>query len=994
MSITTSKATASRHDNGTGDLARGRKHLIWKECRLLLPACLGLLSLAAVGMLVVGCFAAQSLNDNSSMFIGLALGGAVMAALVCGAMTFSLERENRTDTFLARLPLSGKKLAGIKLLTAGICFFAFYFTAIVIAEVLFAVFFDGRNLLALSAGQAVLGRSLPIAFLMPVMCFLWSLMFSRYLKKTLNVVLLAATCSVFVPFVLWLICGGFLDIFLDKEAGVLEFCVIFLIQIVLLLVGIFIHSGDWLRSNQVGRSNRSGISESIDGQFKRSFGGPSGSLASLAWQTFRIHWVGCLIAVALGVIYVVVVLPFTDFIAMAFPSLYRNQASEASIHWIELSNDLFAAFLGCGFGLALFASDQSGSSYRFFQQRADYPRRVWLSRVLVLFVVGLWVTLVIAIVNRFAFSAFVSQYQMIAINEAISTSQWYRSASRISMFLPYFLTLTLRSASMYFVVAGVGQLVSIYCRHGILNALIGLVACLGTVLWVRYLNWYQAPVYYFGWPVGIGAFLLSWWYAPSWIRGTKQLPATLIAIAVMASISVSCIFGLRADRLNDYSAQPAFEDLDRLFENPTALRNAGDRRFDLAKEMESSVGEWERACEDFRKNLSPELRDDSDFDNAILKQTPGVNELFDGQRPTFDRITEAVSNPDMRYYFFLPPDAVSAIWARKYRSITALIERFKLYAIQRSDSDLYRRAMMAEITVLMHRPRSLSFHKIREYIWWADQPDRKVSELLNGLNDVELLIQSSFSVENQHWLENRYFLYRRNQETSRLDSEWETERKKRKAQFMILSEWDGWRNFCKGSGLTPDDWTVRSRTSRNAGGVNNAYAPMREGVPMGYQTYFDIYSQERVNLRVLRYLKQRLALAAWKQETGAYPKKLNELVGKYLNEHDELSNSYYPDGFELPAVCETLLDVELADNVSTVESAIPSGTPILLPWVSVPNLKSLFKIVQKNEDGSDIVFESEQILGYFLGGSSIPASGSDGDMVILGTHDGRLFDSQ
>ena len=163
---------------------------------------------------------------------------------------------------------------------------------------------------------------------------------------------------------------------------------------------------------------------------------------------------------------------------------------------------------------------------------------------------------------------------------------------------------------------------------------------------------------------------------------------------------------------------------------------------------------------------------------------------------------------------------------------------------------------------------------------------------------------------------------------------------------------------------------------------------------MGYQTDFDIYSQERVNLRVLRYLKQRLALAAWKQETGAYPKKLNELVGKYLNEHDELSNSYYPDGLDLPAVCETLLDVELADNVSTVESAIPSGTPILLPWVSVPNLKSLFKIVQKNEDGSDIVFESEQILGYFLGGSPIPASGSDGDMVILGMHDGRLFDSQ
>ena len=990
MSTSTSNSTASGSDNWIGVPAVGRKHLIWKEARLLLPACMGLMSLAALGMLAVGCFAAPSITDNGSMFIGLALGSAVMTALVCGAMAFSLEKENRTDTFLSRLPFSSKKLADIKMLTAGICFLVFYLSAIVIAVGLFALFFGGRNLLAVSAGRAVLGPSLPVAFLMPVMSFLWSLMFSRYLKKTLNVVLLAATCTVVVPFILGLIWNTFLNTFLEKEVGVFEISSIFLLQVVLLLAGIVIHSGDWLRPNQSQRSRFKGGGESTVGQFKRTFGSLSGSVASLAWQTLRIHWLGLLISVALGVIYLVVVLPFTDFIAMAFPSLYRNEASEASIYWIELSNDLFAAVIGCGFGLALFASDQSGSSYRFFQQRADYPRRVWLSRVLILVVVGLWVTGVIAIVNRFAFTAFVGQYQMIAVNQSISPSQWYSPVHDISLLLPYFLTLTVRSASMFFVVSAVGQLVSIYCRHGILNALIGLVACVGTIVWVRYLNWYQAPVYYFAWPVGIGALALSWWYAPSWIRGTRQLSATIVAVGVMAVISVGCILGLRADRLNDYLAQPAFNDLDNLFDNPTALRGAGDPRFELANKMESAVGEWERACEEFRQKSSPKLMDDLEFDQALLKQTPAVNELFDSQRPTFDQIVEAVSQPEMRYYFFLPPDAASTIWARKYQSISGLIERFKLHAIRRSDAELYRLALSGEISVLMNRPRSVSFENINEYIRWGDQPDREVGELVSGINEVESLIQSSFSIENEHWLENRYFLYRRNPVTYNLDLAWEPERNKRKAQLEILTQWEGWQNFCKLNGLTADDWTVRRRASRDGREVVYAYAPMREG----YRAYLDHYRQDRNSLQVLRYLKQRLALAAWKQETGSYPTRLGDLVGKYLNDYDGLSNSYYPEGLDLPSVCLPLAVANNANTIYTVKSAIPSNTPFLLPWRAVPNLKSFFKIVQKNKDGSDVVFESDQMLGYFLDGSPIPSLGSDGDMVILGTHDQRLFDSK
>ena len=886
----------------------GQKRLIWKECRLLLPACIGLTLLASLGMLLVGCLATQSITDNGSMFIGLALGGAIMTAMVCGAMTFSPERENRTDTFLARLPFSGKKLAGIKILTAGTCFFVFYFIAIVIASVLFALFFGGQNLLVISAGQAVLGRSLPIAFLMPVMCFLWSLMLSRYLKKTLNVVLLAAAGSVVVPVLLGLFCNIFINAFFENDIGAGEITAIFIIQILILTSAVFIRSENWLRSNRL--RYLSSRNESKRAELRRNTKAPSKAMVALAWQTFRLHWVGCLIAAGLGVTYVAVILPFTDFIRMSIPSLYQSNASESWIHWIELSNDLFAALLGAGFGLALFSSDQSGSSYRFFQQRADYPRRVWFSRVLVLLAVGLWVTVVIAVVNRIAFSAFVNQYQLISIKQAFAVDQWYGSGRRASIFPAYFLTVTLRSSSMFFVVSAVGQLVSIYCRHGILNALIGLAACSVTIIWVRYLNWYQAPIYFLGWPLGVGALLISWWYAPAWIRGTKQFSSAIVAVALMGLISMGCIFGLRADRLGEYAAMTVFNELDRLYENPNSFRNAGDPRFSVANEMELAVGEWERACEEIRQDVDPAFLVESKIDKTFQKDTPFVHELFDSQRATFERVVDATVVADMRYYFLMAPDVAETIVAKRYKSVKGLIDSFKLHAIKAGDSEIYRRALLAEISMLMHQSRSLSLVRIEEFLRWADQPDREESELISAIDEVESLISSSFSIDNNYWLETRYFSFRRNPVTYRLDLAWESERKKRKAQKQIFNDWEVWKTgFRTINGLGADYWTGNTRSLRDEDELGRAYAPMRDEELERYRYYYKPWSQDYENMRVLKYLKQRLALAAWKQETGAYPNKLVDLVGKYLNARDDLSNSYYPEGLDLPAVCRSLLDV-------------------------------------------------------------------------------------
>ena len=208
MSSTPIKSTDPRSTNSAEWSAienKVRKHLVWKEGRFLLPALLSLLALVLLGMVAWGIAPSNSIEDNATIFIGLALAAAAMAALVCGSVVFSMERENQTDDFLARLPLSGAKLARVKIATATIYFLCSYAIALAMAVVLFALFFGGKNILSLVGSRSVLGTFGPAAFLLPCICFLWSMMFSRYLKTTLSTVLFAALCALLTPGLLFVI---------------------------------------------------------------------------------------------------------------------------------------------------------------------------------------------------------------------------------------------------------------------------------------------------------------------------------------------------------------------------------------------------------------------------------------------------------------------------------------------------------------------------------------------------------------------------------------------------------------------------------------------------------------------------------------------------------------------------------------------------------------------------------------------------------------------
>ena len=571
-----------------------RKHLVWKEGRILLPACISLLALVALGMIARGLTGSESLSDIASSFIAFALGGATMAALVCGSVTFSLERENQTDDFLARLPLSGKKLARVKIATSTTYFLVSYLIALVMAIGLFALFFNGRSLLHLLGSRAVLGSTAPIVFLMPVVCLLWSMMFSRYLKTTLSTVLFAAVSTILVPALL----SGVSEAItywsgMSQQLQPWLFSGLFLAQMVVLVYAIGRQHGSWLRPSSIaGQSAVAGITEAPVQltNTKISF---VTSMRVLLWQTFRFHWLGSLIALLVCGLYLVATLS-------ALNTALAQGAYEAVSLSTEVVNDFFAALIGGATGLFLFSKDQAGHSFRFFQQRADYPRRIWLARIINLVAIGLVVSLTVFIVNLALYSTLVAISQSYQL--AHNASYNYTSAHSFNFDSPikvtewsYYFSLTLRSATMYFVVAAVGLLVSIFCRHGILNALLGIVFCSMAAIWVRYVNWYQVPAWSLAWPIGIAAFTLSWAYAPSWIRGTRQFRWSLASTLVMVGVSGACIFGMRQDRLNDYPVQPAFADLDELYENPEKLKANGDPRFKVAQELSAAVSKIDLA---------------------------------------------------------------------------------------------------------------------------------------------------------------------------------------------------------------------------------------------------------------------------------------------------------------------------------------------------------------------------------------------------------------
>ena len=951
---------------------QARKRLIWKEGRLLLPACLGVILLAVIGMVAVGVFPAHSIHDNAVQLIAFALCGATMAALVCGSMAFAPERETGTDAFLARLPVKGGLLARTKIFTATVYFLVSYFVSLACATVFFAVFFSGQNLLWLCGDTGVLGPMVPIAFLMPAVVFLWSLAFSRYFSSTLSAVVSAGTCAVVVPGLFTLLIEfsvSFLD--MPRQWVPVILPAMFAVKIIALLSVIAYQHGTWLRPAAIVSDRHATKTMSKSIATSAPNGGFMRSMRSLLWQTFRLHWGGALVAVLVCGLYLIAILISYNTVAMA-----------SGIEWacfgVEYLNDLFAAAVGAATGIFLFARDQRGRSYQFFQQRADYPRRIWLARITSLVVTGAVVVLVIGVVNQVSYSTAVSQFQMIRVGRVLEHfnnqdfwfggdySDGYSRNAEYSVSahsLWYFYSLTFRAATMFFVVAAVGQLVSIFCRHGILNALLGVVFCFLTAFWIRYVNWYQVPTWAYAWPIGIAAFSLSWAYAPSWIRGTRQLKWSIVAVVVMLVVAVGSVVCLRADRLNDYHQHAFFTDLEELYFNPEKLKANGDPRFEVTRKIEAAIAPINLKWADTPGLESSEGPNMPEFSDAELK-------LVDEFPESFAKITSLVLDPAVRHYLAQSPDASQKITERKAGGLFRVLH---LYAAAKEkkgqnpfDALLARYALDTNLNVYSRLAHAA------DMLDWAESGDRSTADLKLAITKIDSLrntqtVNDEFRIENAYSaVLGEYYEYLNGMSSTRGDFSWEIERSKRRFANDLLVD----LNISNPNFFSPnanlESLSARQLTKSNwklLAPMRAAYAGLNDA---GYQfdQQYNFYKQ-----RQLQYLKVRFALAAWKLDNGSYPKKLSQLSGEYVAEAEFLKMAYYPDGLDKPTAFSS--DYNAYRNANgfvtlKTKSVIPAKTPFLLPWQAASMETRLFAIKTMNEDDTEVIDVSDPEDGYLM----------------------------
>jgi ABC-type transport system involved in multi-copper enzyme maturation permease subunit len=961
--------------------AQARRRLVWKEGKLLLPACLGLVGLAILGMIAWGLFPSNSLNDNAGAFVAFALGGGAMAALVCGSMMFSPERENKTDAFLARLPVNGSLLARTKIFTASIYFLVSYLISVGAAFGLFAVFFNGANWFWLLGTSGVLGAMLPFSFLMPAVVFLWSLAFSRYLKSTLNVVLLAACSTILVPIfatVSLSLAAEFLG-FTGRYLGAILFVAMFVAKVLGLLAVIAYQHGSWLRpsvmaTERTAASLAAGMVTAAEMR-TRPNASWSGSMRALLWQTFRFQWLGFSVAAVAGGLYLVIALS-------VFFAVWISVGAEWLSFSFELANDLFSAAMGAATGVFLFAKDQTGSSFRFFQQRADYPRRIWLARVIGMLAVGAVVVLVVGIVNQVTYATVVFHGQMFRMGNEFGSFQWEASMygnGQLSLIAPYkfsieyFYWLTFRAATMFFVVASVGQLVSIFCRHGILNALLGIAFCSAATIWVRYINWYQVPTWAYAWPIGLAAFGLSWAYAPAWIRGTRQWTWSIVSAVVMVAVLIGCILSLRTDRLNDFPRQAYFVQLEQLFENPEKLKVDGDFRFEVARKIESAQQPIDLAWNEIRdqdNGLGISSVANRDFSDAELK-------LVDEFSEEFAEIVRSAKDPAVRYYFAQSPEASDKARAAKSRNLSQLLE---LYVAAKKDSGQKELdGLLAILCANTSEDLYVRWSYFDDLVVWAESEKRTVEEIKNAIKELQSYVDGFLSPGNLRVQEIQYLQLLsvlREYEKSDLnlfmkfDLPWEIERAKRRFENNLLVDLRQ-RSTSPQSKEWLNTVAAKAASFHQLERVEFDQAPTRNMVgPVSPEDVVVRWTGQYEAANHLWYVKLRLALAGWKLENGSYPERLSQLEGAFLDEEETAQRyqqvAYYPSGVDKPVVLE---DKKPGKSFfpTKCEVVIAKGTPFLLPWYAAPTEQGQFQIEVKNEEGTEMVSKTDPEVGYFMG---------------------------
>lgn len=963
-----------------------RKSLIWKERQILTPVWLVFAGLFLVMLLVVSVTAPTSnpvyasTNYCSLMYLIVCTVG-----LAIGIILFSPEREQGTDLLLGSFPTTDRLVASVKFREGSKYFVSFFlFVGLITALVFLAVFRTPIFLTGILGVDAGIAGAV-VALLVPVECFLWALICSLRFSKSLYAILAAAVLSV-LGVLLASLSSDLLGLNLSNDSYPIAMLIAHVALILILVATTHWLGRDWLRGGiklhaESGPSSVASAWSQVRARWFHRGPSPAYPWQSLGWQLWRTHrWVIGLSIVACFVFVLACQ-------SLLFATYSRPLMLTTSIEGFASVILVFAAVLGAVVGMSTFAVDQMGRRFRFFQQQADYPIRIWASRLATILVIVpfLW----------WATSWLISNEMEAYANEFNNNSYNWRLRHLLQG--DAFVSAS-RCVFVYLAVAAIAQLMSILIRSGMIMVIAATAVCTLASMWFLYLNWLGVSLLTFGWPIVISCVLASAWYAPQWIRGRSMVRGMVGSSVLVVSVSLLSVMGLRYQRLHDVPEQASFAELDQLFDHQDQVIRDNPKKYGAALALRNAIGQSTPLVDAMETVGIEEMpfpivqaNDISKWPDTVLKQ------FITDNRESIDMAVEAVQDPNSRYAINLSSEKEAGF---QRTTVRRLLAAESYYQLEQGEIEGAKQAIRSQILAARYLGTGTIHRALQNLVRWSELDGQTPESIQAGLVMLDEIEVAVFDRDSNITMEAAYYGHRRNysswvndeplasgwayrQDTNFLPS-WEVIRSRRLFQEQLRNHQYTWGRICSN---VEKQVSMRSFAFRMGQRYETPMTWLELSVPLdrSYVSFGSVtdLAYSLIEADAISYTRIRLSLSGFHAQFGRYPDQLSELEGKFLDRipvdtETGASFAYSGSGVDLPVI-STNVDLTWINGYSgvpinyeyalTVDDVLPANRPFLLPWSGIINQKREFRFVPpsaETEIESGEPTNAALELGYWL----------------------------
>lgn len=939
-----------------------RSRVGWKERQLLTPMWIGF-AVVFVLLLVPFLLIAENSTrmDVGSLLLGVYFLFGCTFCLAVGIFLYSPERELGTDQLLASFPVRSGLVASTKLLHGAVYCLAFILFAVLtiwLARFLmvgdwgFLEFFspDQRNLL-----------SILLLLSIPLECFLWSALTSQLFDNPLKATLIGALFSVlgiwFATFVFDLL--GF---HITEREFPYTFLTARLIIGTLLVVALLRLNRYWLRRGAIVDGGTSAFSERVWPLPHRWLAQPAVDLPRrnlgrvfgiLVWQSWRTLWLPLVCVLLACLVY-----GFCWFqLTLSSRVAYQDKLT---IDALSLINFYFVGLVGTFLGLQIFAYDQIGRRYRFFQQQGEFPRLVWLSRMMILAIGWLFVSAaLLAPASVVAQQMIWSQFE----NGLNGYRDEYQSTyARIGI---------LRFGLVYLMSAAIGQFFSMFVRSTVLIFPIGAVFCIAGGGWLSYLivtgmseeawNGWALPTLY-GIPIIVAFLTATWWYAPRWLADRRPLLNACYPIVAIVATIVATVFGLQRHRLNDIELPSKivpvaeYQRLYREFQSGQANDQPVHR---VAKLYLAALAQQVPLDADSKTfEILRQQFDRSDDGVELLDTAPknwsmeALKAYVTENREAIKLATEASRQPTC--CFFLNPNSDQQR-LKHQKQLLLLLNVETVFQLRSDELEMAKQAIFAEMHAIRHLGMEARLSGVLQRLFqWAQKPGQTPESLKAALAELDTKRRAFFAQHSKrstldylrfceqfdNWRYGRRSNIRLKRDGLSLSFPWEVQRSK----HAVLRQMNQFKQLEQSVSKLADQPRMRWSSGYIA---NKRFRYVHDVEKLDHTCLFespvgDPVFDALVKIQLFRYAKLRLALAAYRLEHGEYPNTLGKLAPDYIETvpTDTFVGgnfAYFPEGLEEPAIFNPVPAINRLGNAQSravVNSFVEPGTPFLVPWWS------------------------------------------------------------